>query len=138
LTLNNVTAVSQIIKSNLNPIFNYECQFIVPPNFELYSQLHIEVWDFDKVTNDDLIGTTDVVLDEFIEANNRAHTEWELVLPLLRREKPVADKLDGTKEGNSFKKVGYKPKYPIALIPGNYRSFTSFLLHFFVVESNTL
>lgn len=119
-----MTAVSQIIKSNLNPIFNYECQFIVPPNFELYSQLHIEVWDFDKVTNDDLIGTTDVVLDEFIEANNRAHTEWELVLPLLRREKPVADKLDGTKEGNSFKKVGYKPKYPIALIPGNYRSFT--------------
>ncbi len=70
------------------------------------------------MTNDNLIGTTDVILDEFIEVNNRSHTEWKLVLPLLRREKPVVDKLDGTKEGNSYKKIGYKP-----LIPGNYRTF---------------
>ena len=101
----------------MNPKWDYYCQFIIPTNFDPFSKINVEIWDYDRGSFDDLIGTSVLVLDDYF-SNDMAETkEIEISFPILKKEKAVVELLDGVKEGACAKKT-LKPKLPIALIPG--------------------
>jgi hypothetical protein len=114
---NGYESISPIIKSNLNPKWDYYCQFIIPTNFDLFTKVRVEIWDYDRGSVDDLIGIADLVLDDYFTPEMMDAKEVEVSFPILKKEKAVTDLLDGLKEGSTAKKT-MKPKLPIALIPG--------------------
>jgi hypothetical protein len=113
----------------LNPKWDYYCQFIIPTNFDLFTKVRVEIWDYDRGSVDDLIGIADLVLDDYFTPEMMDAKEVEVSFPILKKEKAVTDLLDGLKEGSTAKKT-MKPKLPIALIPGKYPLYW----HLFSVE----
>lgn len=72
------------IKQSFEPVWNQE--FHIPINQIKDTVLHVELYDWDKVSSDDLISTKDFQLESF--EIGRVYDKWYDFFPALNVEKP--------------------------------------------------
>ncbi|KAF1330764.1 C2 domain-containing protein, partial [Globisporangium splendens] len=80
LTLGEHTRKSSVVPANLNPTWDQKFWFLTED--PAFAVLDVQVFDHDRFTKDDLIGSTTIALSQFVDDENNAKMRmYDLVVP---------------------------------------------------------
>lgn len=81
LTVGDHTRKSSIVSANVNPVWEPAEKFWFLTDDANFAVLDVQVFDHDRFTKDDLIGSTSISLGQFVGGNNSSVLMHDLVVP---------------------------------------------------------